>query len=202
MKILKKGQIPQPKPRIFRGTCLNCGAVVEAEESEVQTVGERRPGGRREYWVTCPTELLSLRCGCKINLEEVVYRGDDYELEDEEVHEDQTKPPPYPVNYSHGTNANVVEFPKSKSCLADEFEKFFSEEPEIDDDVRRSVERAKRAREIRNTARLSAQNLLKALKGPHGETLRPAPKGAVPPKAANRELHQAAEEYFDRYGGG
>jgi hypothetical protein len=200
MKILKKGNIPQPKPRLFRGTCLNCGAVVEVDESEVQYTGERRPGGHKEYWVACPTELLSMKCGCRINLEEVIYRGDD---EEEEVHEDQTKPPPYPVNYPHGTNANVL--PKTKRTLADEFEKFFSDdsdEVEIDDDVRRSVERAKRAREIRNTARLSAQNLLRALRGPHGERCNLAPEGAVPPKAEIRALHQAAEEYFDRYGGG
>ena len=58
MKIIQKGRLP--KDRVWRGTCSNCRAVVEALESELTGIqGDQRDGPfSREECPECHTPQL------------------------------------------------------------------------------------------------------------------------------------------------
>lgn len=139
MKILKKGTIPQPKIRIFRGTCPNCGCEIECTEHEAQVTAERRMNGSQLWTIACPFKLLSYACGSIIPLQEVVTREESLaEAADSLTH-------------------NIFAQAEKKLGRA-------------------------RILQIQETARRSAENLVRALKGPHGEDCTCAPKGAIPPQ--------------------
>lgn len=175
MKILKNGTVPQPKLRIFRGTCGKCGAVVECDENEASVTAERRPNGAQLWTIKCPFKLLSYRCDATINLEETVFRGDD----DEPEMGATAYPSNYPVNY--GKEVPV----KEESELAKKFRAFFEPPPIHENIFKKAEEKLKPSKKtlaetfdelfeepiitpeqeayIRRKAQRSAQRLAKAL---------------------------------------
>ncbi len=52
MKIIQPGQIPGR--RIWRGTCTQCRAVVEAEERELSGIEYDQKEGNSFCWMPCP----------------------------------------------------------------------------------------------------------------------------------------------------
>lgn len=127
MKILKKGTIPQPKIRLFRGKCPNCGCEVECTENEAQVTAERHMGGKQLWTIACPFKLLSYTCGSIIPLVEVVTRAEsmpDNIFAQAEEKLSRGIPPQYPVNYG-----KEVPVDQPKSELAKAFEDFFTPGP-------------------------------------------------------------------------
>lgn len=143
MKILKKGTIPQPKIRLFRGKCPNCGCEIECTDNEAQVTAERHMGGKQLWTIACPFKLLSYTCGSIIPLVEVVTREESLaeaadslckfqqkmkSLEDNIFVQADRKlrglPTEYPVNYG-----KEVPVDQPKSEMAKAFEDFFKPAP-------------------------------------------------------------------------